>query len=263
MKNLAISIKITSIRNWKFWVFWYVVSIFLFSFIYFLFSKDFYFSNSRYEQNTRYLKQQIIGRLQYELNSVVNQKNFPDTSYIVKSIYIYFDGFNFDENESKYQLRMTMELLDYDEPLLLELFISIPFDNNYCEKINISLEKYFEYKNVANPPNFKLFKDFDLEKMRNSLRFLFSDGNEILYLPIEHPTCDMMKNYRDSMQGFAYDYAAYYPRMLYFSIITITTTGYGDILPISDEMRLLVSFEIILGIILSGGFIWSLTEGFK
>jgi hypothetical protein len=44
-------------------------------------------------------------------------------------------------------------------------------------------------------------------------------------------------------------------RFLYFSTVTITTLGYGDIVPSSDRARLLVACESILGILVAGLFI--------
>lgn len=41
----------------------------------------------------------------------------------------------------------------------------------------------------------------------------------------------------------------------YFSTVTITTIGYGDILPKSAMMRMLVSFEAFLGILLLAGIL--------
>jgi len=41
-------------------------------------------------------------------------------------------------------------------------------------------------------------------------------------------------------------------RMLYLSMVTITTLGYGDIVPLTDTARLLVGFEAVLGIVILG-----------
>ena len=46
-----------------------------------------------------------------------------------------------------------------------------------------------------------------------------------------------------------------YFRMLYFSTVTITTLGYGDILPISNLARIMVSIESIVGIVVIGLFL--------
>lgn len=37
---------------------------------------------------------------------------------------------------------------------------------------------------------------------------------------------------------------------LYFSLITVTTTGYGDIYPLTKTAKILASTEIILGLLL-------------
>lgn len=52
-------------------------------------------------------------------------------------------------------------------------------------------------------------------------------------------------------------------RMLYFSAVTISTIGYGDIVPVDDTLRLVISFEAIIGIIFIGLFINAFGEWLK
>ena len=52
-------------------------------------------------------------------------------------------------------------------------------------------------------------------------------------------------------------------RMLYFSAVTITTLGFGDIVPISNSARLAVTVESLLGVILIGLFLSSLAAEIK
>lgn len=49
-------------------------------------------------------------------------------------------------------------------------------------------------------------------------------------------------------------------RCLYFSFVTISTLGYGDISPVSDSMRCLVMIESHIGLILMGLFVVLLTD---
>ena len=37
--------------------------------------------------------------------------------------------------------------------------------------------------------------------------------------------------------------------MLYYSIVTLTTLGYGDVLPISDLARMAAGFEAVIGVL--------------
>jgi voltage-gated potassium channel Kch len=46
-----------------------------------------------------------------------------------------------------------------------------------------------------------------------------------------------------------------YLRMLYFSIMTITTVGYGDLIPLSPFLRMLAASEAVLGWLLAGLFL--------
>lgn len=72
---------------------------------------------------------------------------------------------------------------------------------------------------------------------------------------------DLMRNHEHLVNGrqLAATWALFW-RMFYFSAVTITTLGYGDIVPISDHARMLVATESILGIILIGLFFNALTR---
>jgi voltage-gated potassium channel Kch len=60
------------------------------------------------------------------------------------------------------------------------------------------------------------------------------------------------------MRGFPYRGGGHFLRMLYFSAVTITTLGYGDIVPLTTRARTWVTLEIILGPVLFGLFLNSL-----
>jgi hypothetical protein len=55
------------------------------------------------------------------------------------------------------------------------------------------------------------------------------------------------------------DTAEYAVRMFYLSAITITTTGYGDIVPLTSWARLLTGSEALAGTVLLGFFLYSLS----
>ena len=62
----------------------------------------------------------------------------------------------------------------------------------------------------------------------------------------------------DADQGFPSELQGNFGRMLYFSAVTITTVGYGDVIPLTGAARFFAAFEATLGIILLGLFINSL-----
>ncbi|EBA9135912.1 two pore domain potassium channel family protein [Salmonella enterica] len=53
-----------------------------------------------------------------------------------------------------------------------------------------------------------------------------------------------------------------YPASLYFSVVTATTLGFGDIIPSleKDSLLLTISFEVVLGVIIIGLFLNSISQ---
>jgi len=66
---------------------------------------------------------------------------------------------------------------------------------------------------------------------------------------------EVLRNYWLMSNGRPSETENVFPRMLYFSAVTVTTLGYGDIVPISTLARLFVALESILGILIIGWFI--------
>jgi Ion channel len=65
----------------------------------------------------------------------------------------------------------------------------------------------------------------------------------------------------DADRGFPSGLQGGFSRMLYFSAVTITTVGYGDVVPLTGAARFVAALEATLGIILLGLFISSLAFG--
>jgi hypothetical protein len=61
------------------------------------------------------------------------------------------------------------------------------------------------------------------------------------------------------MDGFPAGSSGSTGRMLYLSAVTITTLGFGDILPISSRARAAVAIEAVSGIILIGYYLAGLS----
>ncbi len=110
------------------------------------------------------------------------------------------------------------------------------------------------------------------ESKQNDLSFRYllfgwssnGDDNKILnYSPpsLSNSTINSdLSTYLSLIDGFANNVEGKLSRMVYFSTVTITTLGYGDIVPITNRARILVSLESILGIIIIGLFLNSLAK---
>jgi hypothetical protein len=62
-------------------------------------------------------------------------------------------------------------------------------------------------------------------------------------------------NLTDAHSGIVDGLPDQFPRMLYFSAVTITTLGFGDIVPVTTESRLLVTAEAVAGVVFIGLFL--------
>jgi len=74
---------------------------------------------------------------------------------------------------------------------------------------------------------------------------------------------DRLIAYSSTMEGFPSRASGSFDRMIYLSAMTITTVGYGDIVPITRQARMLLALEAILGIVLIGLFLNALAHQMK
>jgi Ion channel len=182
-----------------------------------------------------------------------------------------------------------IDVLDYsfgiDQRLTSECGHGIRIDSYVSKQSRLTGGAVFEASLVdTRPSGFQ-----SLSKVTVSSQRVFNEKPQII-LSIQNPTSDELAKFRrmfglnDSETSYSCDIseAAYkavnrfhdaltgdptagprtFFRMTYFSLVTVTTIGYGDILPTSDTARLLVGIEVILGIITAGLFLFTLTTRF-
>lgn len=77
-------------------------------------------------------------------------------------------------------------------------------------------------------------------------------------LRVSQATHRAIVGFRDALRGFPERTRGHFLRMVYFSAVTISTLGYGDIVPLTWRSRLAVTFEAFLGPLLAGLFLNSL-----
>lgn len=87
--------------------------------------------------------------------------------------------------------------------------------------------------------------------------------NGSVTLKIDTSVAEKIDRFNDGIAGNASSIGSEFPRMLYFSTITIATIGYGDIIPITPWARALVALEAILGLTFAGLFLSSLYDRIK
>jgi voltage-gated potassium channel Kch len=71
-----------------------------------------------------------------------------------------------------------------------------------------------------------------------------------------------MFKYVRAMLGFPSDPYDNFLRMVYLSAVTLTTLGYGDIVPLTSWSRGITALEAVLGILIVGMFLNSVAGNF-
>jgi len=81
------------------------------------------------------------------------------------------------------------------------------------------------------------------------------------WLKVHHDTMmALMKLLYSTGRGFTSDLDDNFWRMWYFSCTTITTVGFGDIVPVTPAARSLVAVEALVGAIIFGLFLLRLSR---
>lgn len=104
------------------------------------------------------------------------------------------------------------------------------------------------------------FKDLQLQIAVKQA--LFPDGRfdgNYMGMEMRNSLMRQIRNYAIGNKGYGSAIDGNFVRMFYLSSATITTLGYGDIVPITTTARVLVAVEAILGIVVIGLFLNSLS----
>lgn len=90
------------------------------------------------------------------------------------------------------------------------------------------------------------------------IRNLETPRRGVLALPMAIQ--DRISALKNSFDGFPARSTGTFDRLFYFSAVTQTTLGFGDIVPISERTRLAVGLQSVLGIVIIGLFLNSLAQ---
>lgn len=123
--------------------------------------------------------------------------------------------------------------------------------------------------NQLSPKKYFIWIDNDFFGQDDTMDSMLSGENKYEEMKSVKPMLSSSINYLDNDINIIYNYETNknfrYPLVdfLYFSAVTITTLGYGDILPNSSLVRGIVMVEMILGVITIAVFISSFYDWLK
>lgn len=267
---------ILCIPSWGYAVF-YIFTILTFATIYCFLSNNFYHPTVQYEYSHSGDTKAILAAIQK--NIFRNQKVMDNNKKIKVNDKVFIDGkeievhsLKFEENENnevsfkvnlvinnksdisglsqlyetqkfKFSLNNKSGRLDKKSNEMIYYFILTPVDTKTIEPF----KEAFDYKRQD------IYKTLFPEKYING-----SSPYDVLVMTIPQRLLNKIIALHNANMGFPSYTKNTYIRMFYLSAVTITTVGYGDIIPITTLARILISIEAILGILISGLFLNSL-----
>lgn len=144
--------------------------------------------------------------------------------------------------------------------------IDASFQVTDWERVNIgeAFQTTADPENLIAPPAPPVLSAVEIG---NSLqRFVALRNGDVVFsdkLETPRELRDRMNGHAEAKDGYAGRATGSFWRMVYLSTVTITTVGYGDIVPITTMARTLVAAEAVLGIVVIGLYLNALSQRFR
>lgn len=263
-KSLSISTTLGKIPS-LLWVVAYISSIFLFAILFWIFSKGFYHSTSQFENTTKIAIDQFRSELELFLQKETSNVFEHDNSVSVVNV----RNLEFSEGYAKFTIDLSVVL---SEKVSLHGSVKSKISpDDYHKECDFQgkCSTRLEMSLGETPLNIDNVSNLDVKKYLGLVNIAKSSRQKTLFQGIHHKLSffkvseefyEKLIKLESGVSGFPSDVNGSFWRMLYLSVVTITTLGYGDIVPISDVNRFLVGFESFLGLMIMGLFLNSLAR---
>ncbi len=256
-----------SIEHFKFkWLVIFIITIFVFTFIYWSLTESFYHSTTWYEPYIRDEYVELRTKLTDDIKGFFFERYngyeiylSDDKRWLLNIDSLRINGIDFDHDTAI--MKFAIEVIDSeddlevnDTPFSLNSFLlfEAQFNKSYLKDGDYYV-LYGEliYSDALNA----VLSDEELTRVDLSLIFADNTASPYIGLYLTKGTYDYLVEYNRLSIGIPKKDLTNLVRMFYFSTVTITTLGYGDIVPLTTNARILVSLESILGIVFLGLFV--------
>jgi hypothetical protein len=238
----------------------YLILIPVFALIFTFFADDFYHTTAKYESYLKadeeeilsLLKESIIQSCITKYNSLQIPASSPFLNWNRMRLYglKYKDGefsFAIIETDTPSAYRTRPGILRYQFSLL---YPRISKDDNSSRMYAVGYEN-------------NEIRDLDIISKLLPINRKYSEedqSKDMGFIVLSNLLEKKLQAWARATAGFPAQSSGTYWRLLYLSAMTITTVGYGDILPITTRARLVLGGEAVLGIVIIGLFLNALAR---
>lgn len=254
----------------------YLLTIIIFSAIYTVMGDDFYHSTVQYERNTDNLNSEIRISVEKSIKDSFKEYYGHDSAYLDENNKwllniddLYVSRFYFEDDKLTFDIRLYITSID-SQVDNEESSGFIQFGDGFKLVHNNSGQFVIGAKNPEQILYFDILGnseinitglELELVDYKKIFRLKEFSGNSVVGIKFPYSLSKSINTYNNSLNGFPSELRGNYFRMLYLSMVTITTLGYGDILPLTNRARILVGIEAVLGIVIIGWFANSIFNG--
>jgi hypothetical protein len=248
----------------------YLSLIPLFALIYSLLPRDFYQSTAKFEylilnEKSDEILKEMKSQIQFHYKKNILKKQSTDSTQLFAIDDISLSSLNFDKNRFSLKLGFGEQFRVDNEDTIYDFMkesCDISFSlNSMKHNIETSSEQKQFLREIKLENRIGMF---DMTYFSERFYALFNTkklGPRILV--VDKNLNNKLIEFANTISGFPISFSENYWRMFYFSSVTLTTLGFGDIVPVTNRARNIISVEAILGVVLIGLFLNSLTTKSK
>jgi hypothetical protein len=236
----------------------YLITVLIFAWIFFLIPGDFYHPYAKYEKAMSQEAMFLCGKLTNIFRESARKDGTISRYVVIDSDELAVTGIKPDGNDLIVHLHLKVINTDKHNHWEMTQMISLRVNT----KARIWMPESGIVMMFAEPEkkDWKLFpKGFPMQK--DDAELLQAGLPRSLYvITLNEDDNRRIRSFLTANAGFPHSIPGGYGRMLYLSITTITTLGYGDIVPLTDRARLCTGIEATMGVILLGLLISSMVS---
>lgn len=244
----------------------YLFAIPIFAMIYWKLPSSFYHSTVQYERVLNSDANAILQELRTEIIDVFNTYHKGDYAeegnWKLNINEISLSSLKPEQEKTRFSLVLNLDGINDLEGAKLNILLRIYIENKLTYATQGPKDKWLTVVKRAEIENVSaltisplLLFPYDINSEVPA-----TEENRITWLPISEPLHNKVLGFSQTIKGFPVNASGSYSRMFYFSAVTITTLGYGDIVPITNVARITVAIQSIFGIVLIGLFLNSLAR---
>lgn len=248
----------------------YLFCIPLFAFIYWTLPYQFYHSTVQYENVLNSDADEILKEIRKEIINEFkkNHGDFhaTDGDWRLNITSIKVHSLKPESDRTKFGIRLELWGINKLKGVQSIIPLDVYIENKMSFASFSPGDKWmtvFKKPQIQNANNLQISPRIIFPHRLNQSSLPANETNDTVWFPIPKSLHEKILAFSHTVKGFPAKASGAYARMFYFSAVTITTLGYGDIVPITNLARIIVAAESILGIVLIGLFLNSLSREYK